>query len=141
MNTKEQAFDLVNKTCEYYKIELTQLQRNHKSSTHKICVNKEGQIVRLSEIRMALSYFLYKYCPITLTEITPLVGYKDHTTMSSYRKVIEHYIRMEDINFFPYYLKIIDLASDCGIRMDVERISTKANRMMFRNLKGFVVSL
>jgi hypothetical protein len=98
-----------------------------KTNHFKICKNSDNELVRLAEIRMALSYFLYMHCPLRLTEIAPLVGYKDHSTMSIYRKRIEFYIQTEDQKFFPYYLKVIDIASDLGISMKLKRILSYTN--------------
>ena len=135
MNTLEQAKQLIVNTCEHYKIKHEQLTAMSKTNHYKICTNEDGELVRLAEIRMALSYFIYKYCPMTLTRIGPLVGYVDHSTMSTYRNRIEHYIKTEDPKFFPYYLTIIDLASDLGIKMDLERV--KSNSFIkFKDYKG-----
>lgn len=122
MNTKEQAIQLVQATCDFYDITLTQLQSIRGSNHNKICKNSKGEIVQIAQIRMALSYFIYRHCPIKLTEIAPLVGYNDHSTMSTYRKRIEYYIESEDPKFFPYYLKVIDIASDIGISMRLTRV-------------------
>ena len=124
MNTREQAIQLVQATCDYYGITLEKLQQLNRRNHFKICKDQKGKIVRLAEIRMALSYFIYRYCPIKLTEIAPLVGYKDHSTMSTYRKKIEFYIETEDERFYPYYLKVIDLASDLGISMRMIRVKS-----------------
>ncbi len=86
------------------KITHNQMIAMSKTNHFKICKNSDNELVRLAEIRMALSYFLYMHCPLRLTEIAPLVGYKDHSTMSIYRKRIEFYIQTEDPKFFPYYL-------------------------------------
>lgn len=136
MNSHEQAIALIKNTCNYYKIKPEQLQMGKKLHSHKVCKNKDGHHIRLSEIRMALSYFLYKYCPLRLVEIAPLVGYADHSTMSTYRKTIEYYIETEDPYFYPYYLQIIDLASDLGITMRNERVSSRHNSMIFKDYKG-----
>lgn len=122
MNTKEQAITLIQKACEHYKISHKQMTAMSGRNHYKVCLNDDGQLVRLAEIRMALSYFLYKHCPLKLVEIAPLVGYKDHSTMSTYRGNIEKYIETEDPKFFPYYLTIIDLASEIGISMKYERV-------------------
>jgi chromosomal replication initiation ATPase DnaA len=127
MNTKEQAIQLIENTCQHYKIQHSQMTAMSKTNHFKVCKNSEGKLVRLADIRMALSYFLYMYCPLRLTEIAPLVGYKDHSTMSIYRKKIEYYIETEDEIFYPYYLKIIDLASDIGISMKMKRILSYTN--------------
>jgi len=127
MNTKDQAIQLIDKVCEHYKINHEQMTAMSKSNHFKICKNLDGQLVRLAEIRMALSYFLYMHCPLKLTQIAPLVGYKDHSTMSIYRKRIEFYIETEDSKFYPYYLKVIDLASDLGISMKLKRILSYTN--------------
>jgi chromosomal replication initiation ATPase DnaA len=127
MNTKDQAIQLIDKVCQFYKIKHEQMTAMSKSNHFKICKNSDGQLVRLAEIRMALSYFLYMHCPLKLTQIAPLVGYKDHSTMSIYRKRIEFYIETEDAQFYPYYLKVIDLASDLGISMKLKRILSYTN--------------
>ena len=127
MNTKDQAIQLIDKVCEHYKINHKQMTAMSKSNHFKICKNSDGQLVRLAEIRMALSYFLYMHSPLKLTQIAPLVGYKDHSTMSIYRKRIEFYIETEDSKFYPYYLKVIDLASDLGISMKLKRILSYTN--------------
>jgi chromosomal replication initiation ATPase DnaA len=122
MNTKEQAIDLVKAVCDHYRITLEQLQEVKRINHWKVTYNDYGELVRLSEIRMALSYFIYRHCPLKLVEIAPMVGYKDHSTMSIYRKRIEFYIQTEDPKFFPYYLKVIDIASDLGISMRLTRV-------------------
>ena len=127
MNTKDQAIQLIDKVCEHYKINHEQMTAMSKSNHFKICKNSDGQLVRLAEIRMALSYFLYMHCPLKLTQIAPLVGYKDHSTMSIYRKRIEFYIQTEDQKFFPYYLKVIDIASELNISMKLKRILSYTN--------------
>lgn len=124
MNTRDQAIQLVQATCNYYGITLHHLQQINRKNHFRVWKNEDGVKVRLAEIRMALSYFIYRYCPIKLTEIAPLVGYKDHSTMSTYRKRIEFYIETEDERFYPYYLKIIDLASDLGISMRMIRVKS-----------------
>ena len=127
MNTKDQAIQLIDKVCEHYKIKHEQMTAMSKTNHFKICKNSDGQLVRLAEIRMALSYFLYMHCPLKLTQIAPLVGYKDHSTMSIYRKRIEFYIETEDPQFYPYYLKVIDIASELNISMKLKRILSYTN--------------
>lgn len=127
MNNKDQAIQLIDKVCEHYKIKHEQMTAMSKTNHFKICKNSDGELVRLAEIRMALSYFLYMHCPLKLTQIAPLVGYKDHSTMSIYRKRIEFYIETEDPQFYPYYLKVIDIASDLGISMKLKRILSYTN--------------
>ena len=122
MNTKNQAIQLIDKVCDHYKIKQSQLKALSGRNHFKVCYNYDGELIRLAEVRMALSYFLYKHCPLKLVEIAPLVGYKDHSTMSTYRGNIEKYIETEDPKFFPYYLTIIDLASEIGISMKYERV-------------------
>jgi chromosomal replication initiation ATPase DnaA len=138
MNTREQAVKLVDEVCNYYGITLDQLQEVKRRNHWKIAKNKHGEKVRLSDIRMALSYFIYQHCPIKLTEIAPLVGYKDHSTMSSYRARIEHYIETEDPKFYPYYLKVIDLASDLGISMKLSRVKSH-QKITFVDYSGKLV--
>ena len=137
MNTLDQAWKLIKKTCEHYKIEHKQLAQMSGTNHFKICYNKEGQLVRLAEVRMALSYFLYMYCPLKLVQIAPLVGYADHSTMSTYRKRIEHYIETEDTRFYPYYLTIIDLASELDISMKLTRITNKHD-VAFKDHRGYI---
>ena len=137
MNTLDQAQQLIKKTCEHYKIEHSQMTAMSGKNHFKVCLNKDGKLVRLAEVRMALSYFLYMYCPLKLVQIAPLVGYADHSTMSIYRKRIEHYIETEDPRFYPYYLTIIDLASDLGISMKLTRILNKHD-VAFKDHRGYI---
>jgi chromosomal replication initiation ATPase DnaA len=134
MNTREQAIKLVDEVCNYYGITLDQLQEIKRRNHWKITKNKHGEQVRLSEIRMSLSYFIYQHCPMKLVEIAPLVGYKDHSTMSTYRSRIESYIETEDPKFFPYYLKVIDLASDLEITMRMTRVRSYKEIMFLDHL-------
>ena len=137
MNTLDQAWKLIEKTCEHYKIEHSQMTAMSGKNHFKVCLNKDGELVRLAEVRMALSYFLYMYCPLKLVQIAPLVGYADHSTMSIYRKKIEHYIKTEDPRFYPYYLTIIDLASDLGISMKLTRVLNKHD-VAFKDHRGYI---
>jgi hypothetical protein len=134
MNTREQAIQLVQAACDFYGITLQQLQSIRGRNHFKICKDKDGNVVRIAEIRMALSYFIYRHCPMKLTEIAPLVGYKDHSTMSTYRSRIESYIETEDPKFFPYYLKVIDLASDLEISMRMTRIRSYSDILFVDHL-------
>jgi chromosomal replication initiation ATPase DnaA len=138
MNTKEQAIQLVQAACDFYKITLKQLQSLRGRNHFKICKDDNGNTVRIAEIRMALSYFIYQHCPMKLVEIAPLVGYKDHSTMSTYRQRIEHYIETEDPKFYPYYLKVIDLASDLGISMKLSRVKSH-QKITFVDYSGKLV--
>jgi hypothetical protein len=138
MNTREQAIQLVQAACDFYGITLKQLQSLRGRNHFKICKDDNGNTVRIAEIRMALSYFIYQHCPMKLTEIAPLVGYKDHSTMSTYRQRIEHYIETEDPKFYPYYLKVIDLASDLGISMKLSRIKSH-QKITFVDYSGKLV--
>ena len=138
MNTKEQAIQLVQAACDFYGITLKQLQSLRGRNHFKICKDDNGNTVRIAEIRMALSYFIYQHCPMKLTEIAPLVGYKDHSTMSTYRMKIEYYIATEDPKFYPYYLKVIDLASDLGISMKLSRIKSH-QKITFVDYSGKLV--
>ena len=138
MNTREQAIQLVQAACDFYGITLKQLQSLRGRNHFKICKDDNGNTVRIAEIRMALSYFIYQHCPMKLVEIAPLVGYKDHSTMSTYRQRIEHYIETEDLKFYPYYLKVIDLASDLGISMKLSRVKSH-QKITFVDYSGKLV--
>lgn len=135
MNTPEQGLALIKSVCNHYGITDEQLR-----TESKVAINQRGELIRLSEIRMALSYFLFKYCPLRLTEIAPLVGYKKHSTISGYRRVVERYIDMEDPHFFPYYIKTIDLASDLDISMRLERIISRSSRILFKDYNKKLVA-
>jgi chromosomal replication initiation ATPase DnaA len=138
MNTKDQAIELINKTCEFYNISIERLQKGKRKNHCKVIKDLNGKKVRLSEIRMALSYFIYKYCPLKLVEVAPLVGYSDHSTMSIYRHKIEYYINTEDPQFYPYYLKVIDIASELGITMKYERILSYTD-ILFKDHTGKII--
>lgn len=135
MNTREQGIALIAATCKHYGITDVQLQHDK-----KITISDGGRIIGLSEIRMALSYFLYKYCPLHLTEIAMLTGYSKHSTLSGYRRVVEVYIEKEDPRFFPYYITIIDLASDLDISMKLERVISRSSRILFKDYNKKLVA-
>ena len=116
MNKREQAIALINQVCCFYNIDENVLRVGGK------VYERDKNKVRLSEIRMALSYFLYKHCPLKLVEIAALVGYSSHSTISTYRNRVQRYIDTEDDKFLPYYFKVIDIASDLDISMRFERV-------------------
>jgi len=54
--------------------------------------------------------------------------------MSTYRSRIESYIETEDPKFFPYYLKVIDLASDLEISMRMTRVRSYSDILFVDHL-------
>ena len=122
----EKAELLVKLTCEHYK--LTSLKRG-KERPFKIVKNKDNVVVRVAEIRMALSYFLYKYCPLNMAHIAALVGYSDHTSLSLQYKKIDYFIQTEDEKIYPYYLVVKQIAENIGINMDAERLILNRNKL------------
>mgnify|MGYP006278136183 CR=1 FL=1 len=129
MNTKEQAEQLIQSACNYYKIDRL---RSERKKPFRIVKNKDNQAVQVDALRMAMSYFLYKHFPLHMHEIGPMVGYSDHSTISYQYKKIDYYVQVEDAKIYPYYLVIKDLAENLGINTERERVLVTKNNIFTR---------
>lgn len=123
MNTQEQAKQLVQKYCEQYGIQPKDLKRKS-SYPFKVMV-KNNNYINTASMRMALGYFLFLHFPLRIKEIALLVGYTDHSPLSSQRKQIKSYIQNNDGYFMPYYSSLVNLATELGIDTKYQRIPTQ----------------
>lgn len=136
MNTIEQAYQLVRLVCEEYKISPHNLRKTKNVAKSKQ-IKKYKKLISLSSIRQSLSYFISMYFPIQKQEIAMIVGYADHTPISSQRNQIEHYIITKDSYFYPYYQIVEKQADKMGIdRSEKKRFSQYKNKTkIINNLK------
>jgi len=119
MNTHEQAKQLIEKYCEHYGIQPKDLRR--KSSHPFKVIVRNSQYINTASMRMSLGYFLFLYFPLRIKEIAVMVGYADHSTLSSQRKQIACYIENNDSYFMPYYGTLFNLAKTLGIETEYKR--------------------
>lgn len=119
MNTKEQATKLIEMICDEYGITKEDLKKKRSAYTKR---NNKKNYVSICSIRQALSYFIFMHFPLRIVEIAKLVGYKDHSPLSSQRKVIEHYIKTKDYYFYPYFEKVKEYAYLLGIDTQHKRL-------------------
>jgi AraC-like DNA-binding protein len=123
MNTHEQAKQLIEKYCELYGIQPKDLRR--KSSHPFKVIVKNDKYINTASMRMALGYFLFLYFPLRIKEIALMVGYTDHSPLSSQRRQIASYIQNNDSYFMPYYGTLFNLATSLGIETEYKRACTQ----------------
>ena len=123
MNTHEQAKQLIEKYCELYGIQPKDLRR--KSSYPFKVIVKNDKYINTASMRMALGYFLFLYFPLRIKEIALMVGYTDHSPLSSQRRQIASYIQNNDSYFMPYYGTLFNLATSLGIETEYKRACTQ----------------
>jgi len=120
MNNNSDAYILVKLVCQEYNISIQNLHKK-KNIAKKKETKRKKKSVSLSAIRQALSYFILMHFPMRMQEIATLVGYTDHSPISSQRKQLEFYITIKDSYFYPYY-KIVEMyATKMGIEMSQKR--------------------
>ena len=122
MNTQEKAKQLIQYYCNYYGFEPEKLKRNNKYQPSRVILGEDGYI-NTSAIRMALGYFIYMHFPMRVIEVAKLVGYTDHSPLSSQRSTIQHYIKTEDPYFYPYYKKLLEFADLLDINTEYKRLT------------------
>ncbi|MBM3417418.1 MAG: hypothetical protein FJY17_00680 [Bacteroidetes bacterium] len=118
MNTHEQAIRLIEMVCEEYGLTKKDLKNKRSKYTKK----SQKRYVSICAIRQALSYFIFMHFPIRIADISKMVGYSDHSPLSSQRKKIEHYIKHKDYCFYPYYQKVKEYAYILGVNTRYARI-------------------
>jgi AraC-like DNA-binding protein len=123
MNTINQAKELVEKYCQHYGIQPKNLKR--KSSYPFKVIIKDGTYINTASMRMALGYFLFMHFPLRIKEVAVMVGYADHSTMSSQRVKIAYYIKNNDSYFMPYYDALCNLAKELGVSTEYKRACTQ----------------
>ena len=119
MNKHEQAKQLIEMICQEYGITMSDLKKRRSKYTKKSSAKKH---ISVCSIRQALSYFIFMHFPLRIKEIASMVGYSDHSPLSSQRKQIEHYIKTKDFYFYPYYEKVKEYAYILGINTEVRRL-------------------
>jgi hypothetical protein len=119
MNNHEQATKLIEMICEEYGITMNDLKKRRSKYTKKSSAKIH---ISVCSIRQALSYFIFMHFPLRIKEIASMVGYSDHSPLSSQRKQIEHYIKTKDFYFYPYYEKVKEYAYILGINTEVKRL-------------------
>jgi hypothetical protein len=124
MNTSEQAKELIIKYCEHYGINAKDLRPRKSGYPMKVIV-KNGNYINIASMRMALGYFLFLHFPLRIKEVALLVGYTDHSPLSSQRKQIKCYIENNDGYFMPYYSSLLNLASEMNIDTKYQRVPTQ----------------
>lgn len=67
--------------------------------------------VSVSTMRMALGYYISNNYPITLTNLSQLIGYSDHSTISTNNKTVYFYIKNNDPYFMSYYRPLEEIGS------------------------------
>ena len=118
MNKHEQAKQLIEMICVEYGITMNDLKNRRSKYTKKSSQKKH---ISISSIRQGLSYFIFMHFPLKIKEISLMVGYSDHSPLSSQRKQIEFYIKTKDFYFYPYYQKIEEYAYLLGIDTKYKR--------------------
>ena len=121
MNTTQQAKKLVENYCEHYGININDLKRRRGGNIAKVILKNENH-VNTASMRMALAYFIFMHFPIRIKEIASIVGYTDHSPISSQRSVVDNYIKNDDPFFMPYYLNVLKLANELGISTEYRRM-------------------
>ena len=129
MNTLQQAKKLIENYCKHYGIKTIELKRNSRQYPHKLLITKDKH-VNTATMRMALGYFIFMHFPIRIKEVADIVGYQDHSCISSQRKTIQNYIETNDEFFIPYYEVLITLAQGLDISMEYKRIYTNVASFM-----------
>lgn len=124
MNTLEQAKKLVENYCKYYGIKTNELKRNSRTYPHKVIIITKDKHVNTATMRMALGYFIFMHFPIRIKEVADIIGYQDHSCISTQRKRIDNYIETKDSYFMPYYEVLINLAKELDISIKYKRIYT-----------------
>jgi chromosomal replication initiation ATPase DnaA len=108
-NMRDQVIQLADKYCQLNNVTRYDLfqKGKHKGSKKKKVVNGAN----VATIRMALGYYFTLYFPMSLVEIAGLIGYSDHSSISTNNKKIRYYIKNNDKYFMYYYNLLQDLGS------------------------------
>jgi AraC-like DNA-binding protein len=123
MNTKEQAKELIKLYCEHFSIKPSNLKRT--TIYARKIFKKKNLVINTATIRMSLGYFLFMHFPLTIKEIAYMIGYTDHSPISSQRKQISHYINNQDNFFMSYYSVLLSLAKEIGINTEYRRVHSQ----------------
>jgi chromosomal replication initiation ATPase DnaA len=125
MNKLEQAQQLIDEVCKYYQIESNGLYNKRLKRPvrlTKMVVDDKKIKVDLSCLRMAVSYYLMLYTDLSQTIIGPLVGYRDHTTLSYSKKKVSDYFTTRDERFLNYWQTVNNIANSLSFSTNMIRV-------------------
>ena len=77
----------------------------------------------LAFIRQSLANFIYKRLPLNAATVGKIVGYRDHSMVSLYSRIVENHFEVDDYAFMPYYHKLVEIADPMVESVNFERIS------------------
>ena len=120
---KTTANQIVEMYCQSYGVTLEDIAKTYARTGRAKVLNG----VHLDRLRMALSYFLEMRTDLSLPVIASLCGYKCHSTICQNRDNITFYIEMADKEFYPYWLRVVEIG-DKLLPNDVKRKIYKPKR-------------
>jgi hypothetical protein len=99
MNQKEKINKTIREYCKLYGIDSFDLHRKYiNKMPYKLYKG-----VNLALIRQSLGYYIYHNYMITMSELSILLGYKDHSSLSNSIKKANIYLEIKDEKFLKYY--------------------------------------
>ena len=115
----ELAESIVEKYCLEMEVDKNLLSQNYISKKRRVTDNG----LSLAFIRQSLAHFLYKRLPLNAATVGKIVGYKDHSMVSLYSRIVENHFEVDDYAFMPYYHKLVEIADPMVESVNFERIS------------------
>lgn len=115
----ELAESIVDKYCLEMGVDKNLLSQNYISKKRRVTNNG----LSLAFIRQSLAHFLYKRLPLNAATVGKIVGYKDHSMVSLYSRIVENHFEVDDYAFMPYYHKLVEIADPMVEKVNFERIS------------------
>jgi chromosomal replication initiation ATPase DnaA len=106
VNDKTQVHNLITRYCRTYGVDPSTLTRNNKLRSPKRVFNG----VHVDYMRISLGKYIYENFGLTLKQVAVLIGYQDHSTISSQREKVNHYIKTKDPYFYPYWETLLKIA-------------------------------
>jgi chromosomal replication initiation ATPase DnaA len=125
MNTVEKSQQLIDKVCEYYKVEskgLYDKREKRPVRMTKMVIDDKKVKVDISCLRMALAYYILLYTDIPQAIIGPLVGYADHTTVSYAKRKVRAFFDTNDEIFLSYWNTVDNIANSLSFKTDMQRV-------------------
>ena len=115
----ELAESIVEKYCLEMEVDKNLLSQNYISKKKRVTDNG----LSLAFIRQSLAHFLYKRLPLNAATVGKIVGYRDHSMVSLYSRIVENHFEVDDYAFMPYYHKLVEIADPMVESVNFERIS------------------
>lgn len=113
------ADQVVEKYCLEMGVDKSLLSQNYIKKKKRVADNG----LSLAFIRQSLAHFLYKRLPLNAATVGKIVGYKDHSMVSLYSRIVENHFEVDDYAFMPYYHKLVEIADPMVESVNFERIS------------------